>query len=176
MTTIWFHQQLGPEHRFIRYHEASGEKLGYYVKYLQDTGYVWGWHYLPHDAAHKRLSDTNKSIEEMLNDLGVVNIEIVPQVTSLDAGIQATRAAFAHSWFDETGCAQGLIRLANYHKRWNPTLACWMDDDAQDDNVHGADAYRQFGQVLMAGGLIGTSDRDGEYGVMNPRRPADWRT
>lgn len=170
-TAIWFHQQIGLEHRFIRYHEAAGEKLGYYVKYLQDTGYTWGTHYLPHDADHKRLSDTNKSITEMLSDLGLENTEIVPRVTSLDAGIQATRNIFASCWFDETGCAEGLKRLGNYKKKWSPTMGCFLSEDQQDDNVHGADAFRQFGQVAEAGEF-----NRGAPPTHAKRPPPDWRT
>lgn len=171
MTAIWFHQQVGLEHRFIRYYEASGEKLGHYVKYLQDTGYIWGTHYLPHDADHKRLSDTNKSIAEMLDDLGVDNVEIVPRVTTLGAGIQATRNIFGSCWFDEVDCADGIKRLGGYKKKWSPTLGCFTDEDQQDDNVHGADAFRQFGQMAEQGEFT----RGKAPQPQARRAPPDWR-
>lgn len=170
-TAIWFHQQIGLEHRFIKYHEATGEKLGYYVKYLQDTGFIWGTHYLPHDADHKRLSDTNESIKEMLEKARLDNIEIVPRVSLLGNGIQATRNAFGSCYFDETECAEGIKRLSNYKKKWSPSLGCFTDEDQQDDNVHGADAFRQFGQMAETGEFL--------HGRSTPtpaRRPApDWR-
>lgn len=170
-TAIWFHQQIGLEHRFIKYHEATGEKLGYYVKYLQDTGFIWGTHYLPHDAEHKRLSDTNESIKEMLEKAGLDNIEIVPRVSLLGNGIQATRNVFGSCYFDEQECAVGIKRLSNYKKKWSPSLACFTDEDQQDDNVHGADAFRQFGQMAETGEFL--------HGRPTPtptrRPPPDWR-
>lgn len=147
-TAIWFMQKVGMEYRLIRFHEASGETLGYFVKYLQDTGYIFGRHYLPHDAAHKRLSDSNKSVEEMLNDLGLRNTEIVPRIQNELDGITMLRALFPELYFDEEGCAEGLKRLASFRKRWNKTLGAWMNEPADDDNCHGADALRQLAQAV----------------------------
>ena len=66
-------------------------------------------------------------------------------------GIQQTRDAFASSWFCETGCSKGLQRLGNYRKKWNKALGCWSGEPMHDDNSHGADGYRQFGQTLASG-------------------------
>lgn len=150
-TAIWFFQAVAQEYRFIRYHEANNEKLGYYIKYLQDTGYLFGKHYLPHDAAHQRLSDTNKSTEEMLNDLGLDNTIIVDRILDEQVGIQQTRKAFPSFVFDEEGCAIGLRRLAGFKRGWNKVLGAWRSDPEQNDCVHGADALRQLGQALESG-------------------------
>lgn len=162
-TAIWFHQQVGPEHRFIRYHEDSGQTLGTYVKYLQDTGYVFGKHYLPHDAAHKRLSNSNKSIEEMLVDLGIPSsdIIIVDRISDEQVGIQQTRKAFPSCWFDEVGCAQGLQRLGGFKRAWNKTTGAWRNEPAENGCEHGADAFRQFGQALDTGQYRGSSGNSG---------------
>ena len=77
--------------------------------------------------------------------------EIVPRVSTTAAGIQATRNQFASCWFSEEGCDLGLKRLANYRKQWDKTRGCWKDEPLHDENSHGADAFRQFGQVAEAG-------------------------
>lgn len=160
MTTIWFHQKIGPEHRFIRYYEASGEDLIHYVQYMQGLGYVFGKHYLPHEADHKRMGespDTNRSIKEMLENLMPgQRFEIVPRVTTLITGIQATRNAFASAWFSEEGCAQGIARLSNYRKKWDKVRGCWSSEHQHDDNSHGSDAFRQWGQTVDAGEVFPT--------------------
>lgn len=155
MTTVWFHQRVGPENRFVRYYENTGEDLSHYIRYLQETGYVFGKHFLPHEAAYRRLgkdADTNQTLEEMFLDLmpGATTV-IVPRITNIGTGIQQTRDAFASSWFCETGCANGLQRLGNYRKKWNKALGCWAGEPMHDDNSHGADGYRQFGQTLASG-------------------------
>lgn len=156
-TAIWFMQKVGVEVRFIKYHEASGERLGYFVKYLQDTGFIFGHHYLPHDAAHKRLSDSNKSVQEMLEDLMVRNIEIVPRISNELDGIAMVRAHFPTFYFDEEGCADGLKRLAGFKKQWNKSLGAWRNEPADDDNCHGADAIRQYAQAVEAGIYLGAA-------------------
>jgi hypothetical protein len=161
MTSVWFHQRVGPENRFIRYYENSGEDLSHYVTELQKLGFVWGRFYLPHDAAHKRMGatpDTNKSIEEMLQGLMPgIRTEIVPRVTTITAGIEATRGAFGSAWFCEAGTAEGLKRLGNYRKKWNKALGCWSDEPQHDDNSHGSDAFRQYGQVAASGGVFASA-------------------
>ena len=155
MTAIWCHQRVGPENRWIRYYEASGEDLSHYVAWLQKQGFTFGTHYLPHDAAYKRLGetpDTNLSLKEMLERLMPgQRFEIVPRVSTTAAGIQATRNQFASCWFSEEGCDQGIKRLSNYRKQWDKTRGCWKDEPLHDENSHGADAFRQFGQVAEAG-------------------------
>lgn len=155
MTTIWFMQRIGPQNRFIRYYESTGEDLVHYARYLQDTGYTFGIGYLPHDADYRRLGespDTNPTQKEILEKLlPGMRFEIVPRVSVLQAGIQSTRNAFASCWFAEDGCEQGLKRLANYRKKWNKVLGCWSDQEQDDDNCHGADAFRQFGQLADGG-------------------------
>ena len=177
MTCIWFHQRVGPENRFIRYYEASGEDLDHYAGYLQRTGFVFGTHYLPHDADHKRIgkdADHNQSIREMLEELlPGQSFEVVSRVTILMAGIQATRRQFASCWFDESGCQQGIKRLTAYRKKWDKVRGCWADDHEHNDDSHGADAYRQFGQVADAGETFVVAAAPNSAGMR--RRPANWR-
>ena len=146
-TAIWFHQRIGQENRFIRFCEAWGEPYSYFVRYMQGLGYVWGKHYLPHDATHKRQQgDSVKSPEDMLYELGLRDIEIVPRVDEIQHGIQATRDIFSQCWFDETHCKEGLAHLQQYRKEWNDRQGCWKDKPRHDIHSEAADAFRQFAQ------------------------------
>jgi hypothetical protein len=49
--TIWFGQFIGKETRWIDYYENSGMGLAHYAKILKEKPYVYGDHYMPHDAA-----------------------------------------------------------------------------------------------------------------------------
>lgn len=171
-TAIWFMQKVGMQTRWIRYHEASGEKLSYFIKYLQDTGYIFGNHYLPHDAAHKRLSDTNKSTQEMLEDLAPGwSFEIVPRIDNELDGIAMVRKHFGEWYFDIEDCAEGLVRLDNFKKSWNKQLGAWRPTPADDDNCHGADAIRQYAQALEAGIYIGAA----RAAKPKPKTRGSWR-
>jgi hypothetical protein len=148
-TAIWLHQHVGNRHHFVRYIENNGEPLQYYVNLLweyKQQGYVFGKHYMPHDAANRRMNigDT-KSIEQHAVDLGLMPIAII-NTNDLLAGIMETRNKLLTSWFDEEGCRRGIRRLENYRKEWNDRLATYHSRPRHDDNSHGADAMRIFAQ------------------------------
>ncbi|EBQ8762729.1 hypothetical protein BKM35_22100 [Salmonella enterica] len=146
--SIWFHQQVGIQHRFIRYYENSGESFVHYVQYMQSQGYIWGRHYLPHDGDTERLgAERNWTPRQMLEELGLKNIEIVPRIESVITGIHMTRDKFSQAWFDKTNCDEGIKHLELYRKDWNDRLSCWRDTPRHDVHSNGADAFRQWAQA-----------------------------
>lgn len=175
MTAIWLHQIVGIEHRFIGYIEDTGQDLDHYTKQLQALGLTLGVMYLPHEAAYRRLgesADTNRTLEEMVQALlPGVKTYVVPRVTRINAGIQATRNSFRSAWFDEQKCQRGLVRLAMYRKQWNKQRGAWSDEPLHDDASHGADAFRQWGQVVDSGTLVALGRPAGGAG----RPPPHWR-
>jgi len=147
---IWFHQRIGMQNRFIRYYENSGETFSHYVNYMQGLGYVWGRHYLPHDGDTKRLGTVqNWTPKQMLEDLGLRNIEIVERIDRVQTGIQMVRDVFGSCWFDEKDCSEGLIHLENYRKEWDARLGVWKDEPRHDKASNGSDAFRGFAQGFL---------------------------
>lgn len=146
---IWFHQELRGEDRFIGYYEAHDEDLRHYVAHLRERGFLFGTHYLPHDADHKRLSDYNKSTREQLQELMPgERFVIVPRVTELMTGIYATRKHMKGCFIDELQCAEGISRLEGYRKRFSRTDNRYIDQpDKSNGCTEGADAFRQWAQA-----------------------------
>ena len=147
-TAIWFHQKIGAEHRWIGFDEAWSEPYSYFVRRMQDRGWIWGVHYLPHDAEHKRQQgDRVASPKEMLEELAPGwNFQTVPRVEEIQHGIQLVRDVFSQCYFDEVACAPGLAHLAMYRKEWNERLATWGSKPRHDEHSEAADAFRQFAQ------------------------------
>lgn len=170
-TGIWLHQRVGLQNRFIKYIEGWGEPYSFYVRELQALGYVWGKHYLPHDAEHKRqLAETIAAPrDELAKLMPGARFEIVPRVERVIDGIQVTRAFFSQCWFDAEGCKAGLIHLANYRKTWNEKRGCWSDEPHKDIHSEGADSFRQAGQGYRAPAGRDEEDRRGG-------RRRDWKT
>ena len=130
-TAIWFHQQVGMEDRFIGYHEDHGKTLADYYKELQRRGYIYNKHFLPHDAFHERLSNDNKSVAQMLADLGlgeidknIIKVDVIPE---LNTGILMTRKHFPSAFFDKEDCKLGIARLKNYRKVFIQSEQRWVD-------------------------------------------------
>lgn len=163
---IWFHQRIGLQNRFIRYYENSGESFDHYVHYMQAQGYVWGRHYLPHDGDTKRLGTVkNWTPRQMLEDLGLRNIEIVERIDRVQTGIQMVREVFPSCWFDEKNCDEGIKRLEMYRKEWDARLGVWKDEPRHDQASNGADAFRGFAQGF-----------EPNTGATWKRKKGNWRT
>jgi hypothetical protein len=146
-TAIWFHQRIGTENRFIRFYEEWDKHFSHYVAEMQKFGYVWGKHYLPHDAAHKKQGATdNKSPEQMLNDLGLRDTVIVPRIDIIQTGIQMVRAIFPSCAFDKENCAKGIAHIDAYRKEWDPRRGRWGSEPEHNIHSEAADALRQFAQ------------------------------
>ena len=146
-TAIWFHQQVGLQNRFIDYYEHRLVDLDHYAKVLQDKGYIYGEHYLPHDVEVTVLGSGNRSRLEILEGLGVLPIQVVPRIDSVNNGIEQTRTKFASCWFDEKRCEKGLDALANYQYVWDEKWETFRQSPVHNWASNGADAFRQFGQA-----------------------------
>lgn len=138
-TAIWFVQQAGKEVRIIDYYETSGEGLPYYVKILQDRGYIYGNHYAPHDIEVRELG-SGVSRLETARSLGI-NFQVVKNI-SIDDGINAVRMIFNKCWFDKTKCKQGLNCLESYHKEYDEKRKEYKNIPYHDWSSHSADAFR----------------------------------
>jgi len=172
-TAIWFHQSLRGEDRFIGYYEGHGEDLRHYVTYLQGRGWLYGTHYLPHDAEHRRLGDYNRSTRELLQALMPgQRMLIVPRITTLMAGIHAVRKHLKGAWFDATACRHGIERLDGYKKKFSRADNRFIDQpDKANGCSEGADALRQWAQARELG-MLEESGRPADY---HEAPPADWR-
>lgn len=162
-TAIWFAQYVGRERRIIDYYECSGVGLDHYAKVLQDKGYIYGNHVLPHDVRVRELG-TGKSRLETLAALGVNNIDIAPQI-GLDDGIQATRLSLPLTWFDEEKCGRGLEALRQYRMDWDEKGKTWRGRPLHDWTSHGADAFRYLSIASRASDSWGKPMRRNLKGI-----------
>lgn len=145
-TAIWFCQTIGTEHRLIDYIEMSGQGLDWFVKELKKKDYIYGEHYLPHDARARELG-TGKSREETLRTLGLKKMYILPR-WGVDDGIHAVRAFLPQCWFDEDNCRRGLESLKAYEKKWDGKNQIFMAKPKHNWASHGADAFRYLAQGI----------------------------
>ena len=139
-TSIWFAQFINTEIRLIDYYEGSGVGLEHYAKVLQDKGYVYDQHILPHDVRVRELG-SGMSRLETLADLGIRDVEIAPQL-NIDDGIQKVRSMLPNCWFDGIKCEKGIDSLINYSRDWDENGKTWRLRPRHDWASHGADAFR----------------------------------
>lgn len=156
---IWFHQQVGVWHHFIDYYENSGEGAPFYAGILQkraaDLGYVYGTHYLPHDAdVVDYTRGDHKTRGQVLQDLGVQPLVVVPRIENKLDAIEMVRQALPRCRFDRVRCGElepgsgrgGIPALRQYRKAWNEKAQVWSTKPYHDWSSNGADAFCQFAQ------------------------------
>jgi hypothetical protein len=138
---ITFWQDLGLERRAIDYYENSGEGFGHYAKVLQDKGYRYAKHYMPHDADHRSLGKDAKSRKEHAEESGIRPIHVLKRISDENQGVDASRALLPQVWIDEERCVDLIACLDGYRKEWDDKLAVWKDRPVHDKFSHG---YKSF--------------------------------
>jgi hypothetical protein len=145
-TSIWFHQLHGMKHVFIRYFEDSGQGLDHYWKKMNEFGYTWGTHYLPHDADARQQTDQIVTKRKILEKLGVRNITVVTRVADIKTGIELVRQRLPMASFDKTNTVDGISCLDSYCWEWDKHRGTWMDKPLHNWASHGADALRVWAE------------------------------
>lgn len=151
-TAIWFVQAQGGWYNFIDYIEDSGRTIEWYLIQLQQRGYLYGTHWVPHDALdvqmHRNLAgDRTKSIEMIMREAYPQTVRLVAKMLKADT-INAGRTLFPTARFDAEKCDEGLRALRMY--QWGPLPASGVlkREPLHDAASHGADAYGYAALVI----------------------------
>ena len=148
--SIWFMQPIGKAYHFIDYYEATGYGLEHYAKVLRARPYVYGNHWMPHDASHREMTsgEIAKSRKEVAENLGIRPIEIIQRARNMDIIMQvhipAMRNVLSQCWFDEQKCSTGISALENYRAKYDEEKKKLSNRPTEDWSSHGADSFRTF--------------------------------
>lgn len=144
-TAIWFYQVTNSEIHCIDYYSGSGLSVEDYAKAVNERGYRYARHWLPHDARAKTLASGGRSIIEQLIPLlgGVSKLAIVPSLSVQD-GIQAARLMLPRVWFDRANTYDAFELLKQYQREWDEDKKTFRDNPRHDFTSHCADAFRML--------------------------------
>lgn len=147
-TAIWFIQQVGVEYNVINYYQDNLKKIGFYLEHLQAQKYMYGNHYLPHDAESETLA--SRSIARIVRDVYPKSVKIVPRVSKKVIGINAARTIFDLCNFDEENTGDGWQCLCRYQYKVDEETGQFSKEPAHNEYSHGADAFLTFAQSLKS--------------------------
>jgi hypothetical protein len=132
------------EIHIIDYFAISGANIAEIAKIVVEKPYIYGKHYLPHDAKAKTLAAAGKSVIEQLAEfLGINNMAIVPDLSVQD-GIQAVRQMLPMCWFDAERTHDGLEALRQYQREYDEDKKAFRQTPRHDWTSHPADAFRML--------------------------------
>ena len=128
----------------LEYHSTNGQTIPFYTGLILSKDYVYGTHYLPHDARAKTLASGGKSVIEQISDkIPLKSLKIVPNL-SIQDGIQASRLALMRAWFDAEKTMDGIECLRQYQREYDDDKKMFRDKPRHDWTSHGADAWRML--------------------------------
>ena len=138
--SIWFFQVTpSGDLRIIDFEESSGSSITQEIQKLKAKPYVYGEHYVPHDARVHELS-TGLTRLEIACDLGI-NMTVVDRIPVQD-GIDLVKSTLPRCWFHEPNTKIGIDHLANYCREWNSALGKPEERPRHDEHSHSADGFR----------------------------------
>ena len=156
-TAMWFTQKVGFEQRVLKSYANSQQPIQHYLDYMQQSGYLIGTVWLPHDAKAKQLG-SGKSIEEIVKASGF-KVRVVPRLSIAD-GINAARTVFHLCFFDADGCADGLNSLRRYRYDVNPETGQYSKQPLHDEHSHYADGFRYLASGVSPASATTDKTRD----------------
>lgn len=140
-TAIWFTQSAyAGRVAVIDYYENHGFGLDHYVQVVNQRPYVYGEHWLPHEANQKEFT-TGKTMVETARVMLRPTV-LAPPLLPVQDGIHAARMLLPKCWFDSKKCKQGLDALLNYKWQLNTRIDEYTHLPEHDWASHGADAFR----------------------------------
>ena len=148
--SIWFVQGIGKGYHVIDYYENTGFGLEHYAKQLKAKPYVYGNHFMPHDANAREMTNSEiaKSRKEVGEELGIRPIQVVKRAKSMDVivnvHIPAVRNILGQCWFDEIKCAQGISALEAYRAEYDDEKKKLGNSPVHDWSSHGSSAFITF--------------------------------
>ena len=147
-TCVWFFQVLAGEIRVIDIDMDLDLTPVERVSRMLAKGYLYGSHFLPHDAMATQKSGRTFLME--LKETGLANVKAVPRTYDVWIGINKLRGILPRFSFRVPECERGLEALCAYHTVRETSTGIARDEPCHDANSHACDALRVLAEAEAA--------------------------
>lgn len=148
-TVVWYFQTVGKWIRVIGCDRERDETIVQRVARMKASGFQFGTHFLPHDAAQTARNGKTLAVE--LQEAGFTGVRIVPRTADIWYGINHAQQMFPSIEFDGEKCAAGLEALEAYHTKEIAEANYTTSEPVHDWASHTADAFRTMAEAHAAG-------------------------
>jgi hypothetical protein len=142
----------GDKATVVDYYENVGYRRGHYFDVLEQKGYRYAGHYLPHDA--KRSNEwTGETMADTARTEYGVEVRFIPKTQNVMNDIEITRRGFAVTEFSDSAEVDVLLgHLTNYHEAETTGKPCHRNNCAECQGAsHGADTFRAMRMAISLG-------------------------
>ncbi len=160
-TAIWFWRPNGDGVEFLDHYESHGKGMAHYFDVLEEKGFQYVKHWLPHDARQRSWQTEVSIVDQFISRFGGDQVAMVPgqdRAGFMD-GIQAGRWLLQK---DNTRlhsrCGDGIEALKAYHYEWDEDAKTFGRKPAHDWSSHSADTLRYVAVVAKFSDLMTRPD------------------
>lgn len=147
-TSIWFIQRHGSKVIFIDYYQNNHQDWPHYVRVLENKGYRFRTHHLPHDGkqGYMLMPQFNPAVilRQCLKEAeigGNVRVHLRPSgKEAKKKQIEACRRRFSQYYFDSGRCKEGIVLVERYHTRYDSVRKTFSSEVVHDLSSHCCDA------------------------------------
>lgn len=144
-TAIWFVQFSKDSINLVDYYAATGEGVEHYSDILNEKGYHYADHYLPHDAKQRLQGQSITTRLDILRRLRKHEDVYIVERHSVAERIQAVRSLLNKCKFS-SDTEEGVECLNHYKREVNKAKTTeehtvFIDKPAHDRFSHGADSF-----------------------------------
>ena len=144
----WYFQLVGAEIRVIDIDMDLDLTPVERVSRMLAKGYLYGSHFLPHDAMATQKSGRTFLME--LKEAGLANVKAVPRTSDVWIGINKLRGILPRFSFRVPECERGLEALCAYHTVRETSTGIARDEPCHDASSHACDALRVLAEAEAA--------------------------
>lgn len=148
-TSIGFVQFIQEEVHIIDYHEVTGRGIVYHCAEVRKKPYVYGQHFVPHDARKRSRETETPLLDTMRELLGSNKVTLVERVQRKEDSIQAARMIFPHVFFDAKKTTDLVKSLGFYRYEWDDNAGRFKDMPEDDWAADGADMFQCLGTAWV---------------------------
>jgi len=149
-TVVWYWQVVGREIRMIDCDMGREETITERVARMLAKGYLYGKHFLPHDAAQTERSGTTFLTELARAGFPANSLAVVPRVASVWQGINALKELFPALSFRSPACDNGVEALGAYRQHIEDEGTLTKTEPIGDWASHPSDALRTMAEAHRA--------------------------
>ncbi len=153
-TSIWFIQKRREDYIAIYYYENVGQKIAFYIDYLEQFkkkyGIMYGIHHYPHDGANKTVGTGESAIQIAIEHASKLGYEFrrLPRIPDKMQAVEALRQMLPRMTIHRTNCKRGIACLTEYHAAYNTMTMTYSHKPYHNWASHGVDALMVLAQIF----------------------------